>query len=150
MKLSRPGKLIVLVACIALVLTYLVLPTAWRRFCGNYRIEVYGRIVDELGVGISGAKVETSLTYQSSPTLMPFTGSDASEIVTTTTDSSGNFRVGPVYGTSLNMNRVFCDDMELVPAMQLPELVPSMRDLSMRLLIPDTPAKRVTFTFRRE
>ena len=75
----------------------------WRIICGNYPIGVYGRIINERGVGIAGVNIAVQITYSPMPAIpVPMGRAERIQNFTVATDDNGYFHVtGNGYGVSL-------------------------------------------------
>ncbi len=137
-----------------MILTLLLIYFAnqWVHDAGpNYPIDLYGRIINEKGVGVAGAAIDFELSYfNEAPAPTPFPQNDKTKIVTVFTDSDGNFHVGPVYGVSIGPRRLFKAGKDLVAdeTKTQPDISVSMTDVESRRKMANTPAKRMTFVVK--
>ena len=124
----------------------------WIHFGGpNYPIDLYGRVVNEKGVGIQGVAVEFQLIYfESAPAPTIFPQNEKTRVVTVFTGADGDFHVGPVFGRAIDPQRFSKGGKDLVAdsTKRQPYMGVNMSERTSRLSAPDTPAKRVTFVFK--
>jgi hypothetical protein len=126
---------------------------AWPRICGNKPIQVYGRIVDEHGVGIGHANVIYKITYSRSPAIpLTYSGAESINKVSIRTDANGSYFLGGVYGLNVALAGVEVDGKPLASAMGIPateESAWSLDDRSAVAKMPTDPTRRITYKFRR-
>jgi len=135
-----------------LTFNYLLLPM-WQGMCGNKRIDVYGRIIDENGLPISEAIVTYRITYSNRIAAPFFYGRvEKSKTVSTTTDRNGDYCICGEYGYVINLSGVQLEGVWLTSAMGIPStketgwLLDSRSD---RARMPNTETHRITYIFSR-
>jgi hypothetical protein len=130
------------------VVAFVAVPPVWQRLCGNYNIELYGRVVDEQGRGLPGIRVEARFLYSPVPMVpSPSAGPEAMRFAAAETDANGNFRIGPAYGYAVDFESIKRDGRDIRAFLKrpIPDIGGHMNELSGRARIPLTPSRRVTF-----
>jgi hypothetical protein len=141
-----------LVSGVAAVLYAFLIVPLHQRVAGNSKITVYGRIVDQSGSPISNAAVKYRVTYSDSAVRPVMFGREEKfKLVTTQTDSNGDYCLDDVYGYFVNLAGVMLAHRELQSAMGVPcpvETGWSLEDQFQLKTMPRTPDQRITYSFR--
>jgi hypothetical protein len=151
---TRHRHLFVLVVLVCLIIAFAAwfIPWFWPQMCGNYRIDLYGRIVDEQGKGMPTVSVEAQLLYSDQFALSPFGREEKVRVVGAVSDERGNFHIGSVYGYAIDLRRISKNGKDLTSAVKQPspDIGGRMDDRSQRSKMPNTPERRVTFIIQRQ
>ena len=136
-------------AAVGVVALVFLLQPYLQTLRGNYRVTLYGRIVDQAGTGIQGVRIDCQLLYSTKIGALSVGRSENIATTSAYSDDAGNFEVGPVYSYSIDLKRISKDNRDLVPgAAMIPDFGGRLDDLSQRRRMPDTPARRVTLMFQ--
>ncbi len=128
----------------------LVIVVMWPRICGNYPIEMYGRIADEHGNGIADVRVEYRIYYSDSPAIpMLFGREERQKNISTTTNRNGDYQLEHVYGYAIELKGVTRNNKPLkgTPNCLAPGWSWSLEDRFQRAQLPSSPDRRVTYAF---
>ena len=121
-----------------------------QRTRGNYRIDYFGRVVDEQGNGVAGVSVTFRIIY-SNGTVKPgmFGRSENFLLVTSVSDTNGDFSISGQYGYVIEVHEVRKGGAKVgLRAVGLsksddPGFGVRMDDRSSRVKLPDSPDKRI-------
>jgi hypothetical protein len=154
MKRKLWAALLLLVALSLLTAGVLAAPPIWQRMCGNWPIEIYGRIVDVKGRAIADATVVYRVTYCRSPAIPVMAGGSNDRVtkVSVRTDSRGEYTLHGIYGRYAGLVEVQAIGVSLESAMGIPcsqETGWLLANRSQRVAMPNVPERRITYTFNR-